>query len=262
MTETNLQSCVVHVVEPDVTTRRGLAELLRSVQLPVEAYASAAEFIANYVRGSGGCAVAAMRMPEMSGLDLLRWLNQHEQRMSVVITSEHGDAQAAMEAIHLGAADYIPKPYSEQLLLERLVQLHTAQKREQRINKNRDEVLGRLRQLTERERQIVTLIVAGYATKQIAVRLGISYKTVENRRRGIHDKLRVEGLAHLVAMVVPVLGGCGGEDCGEAETPCGLNETDRMPCQLNPVSGRQQVCPLASPGAMNAHTPQWPRLAV
>jgi DNA-binding CsgD family transcriptional regulator len=119
------------------------------------------------------------------------------------------------------------------------------------VESQRSAAYRRIVQLTPRERQIVALIVSGYATKQIAARLGISYKTVENRRRHIHDKLKVDGLAELVAMVVPMLGGCHPNAIAGHQTPCGLAGGDLRPCRLNPPSAQTSACPLCGPAPLS-----------
>ncbi len=247
MTQALAGGHIVHVVDGDSRARHNLRRLLQDIGLPVEDHASADQFIEQYEPDEAECALVAMRMPHMSGLDLLRWLRRRGDRLPVIMVSAHGDVPSAMQALRLGAADFITKPISEQLLIDRITEIRRQQRLRRQVETDRDVQRIRLTRLTGRERQIVLLIVAGYATKQIARRLGISHKTVENRRRGIYDKLNVETVAELVALVVPMLGGCRGEGTGPVRA-CGLMASDPLPCRLNPPSDPSRACPLVSPG--------------
>jgi two-component system response regulator FixJ len=236
----------VHVVDTDAPTRHAVTALLQSVQRPIESHDSAVEFLRTYEPHTGSCAIVEMRLPQISGLELLQRLARLDPELPVIMISAHGDAAAISQALKFGAVDFFAKPFSEQLLLERVQEVLASEPLHRQVADDRDQVRARLAVLTQRERQILALILAGYATKQIAARLGISYKTVENRRRHIHDKLHVDGLAQLVATVIPLLDGCNHAAC-DGSTPCSLLPSDRLPCRLNPPSAHTRDCPLADP---------------
>jgi FixJ family two-component response regulator len=194
----------VFVIDDDEAVRRFLSGLIASVNLRVEVYASAQEFLDAYEPNSPGCVLLDVRMPGMSGLELQQELSVRGIDLPVIVLTGHGNVQVAVHAMKAGAVDFIEKPFNNELLLDR-VQKAVAESvgtYEDRVK--RDEILGRQKSLTPRERQVLDLVIAGESNKRIARRLHISDKTVEIHRANVMEKMQAKSLADLVKMVSTV----------------------------------------------------------
>lgn len=192
----------VYVVDDDDAVRDGLALLIRSVGLEVETYASAAAFLADLSPDRGGCLILDVRMPGMSGMELQEELNRMEVSLPIIFITGHGDVPMAVRAMKEGAVDFIPKPFSDQELLDRV---HTAlhQDAEQREQiAERHEIERRVNSLTPREREVMSMVVAGNANKVIAGSLGVSQRTVEIHRARVMEKMEAGSLAELVGLAL------------------------------------------------------------
>ncbi len=188
----------VFVVDDDEAVRRFLCGLIASVDLLVEAYASAQEFLAAYEPGRPGCLLLDVRMPGMSGLELQRALAERAIDLPVIILTGHGDVQVAVRAMKAGAVDFIEKPFNNELLLDRIQRAVAESVDADGARVEQHEIASRMRLLTPRERQVLELVVAGETNKGIARHLGISEKTVEIHRARVMDKMRAKSLVHLV----------------------------------------------------------------
>ncbi len=194
----------IYVVDDDQAVRESLCWLLESVDLPVATYASAQEFLADYNPEMGGCLILDVRMPGMSGLELQNKLIEIECTLPILIITGHGDVPMAVRALKNGAVDFIEKPFNDQKLLER-IQHCLDQDRAQREARYMERVMReRYEQLTPREQEVLTRVVAGKLNKVIADELGISSKTVEAHRANIMEKMHASSLAELVTMCVTV----------------------------------------------------------
>ena len=193
---------IVFVVDDDDAVRDSLQMLLRSVGLPVEAYADAGEFLDAFDPQRPGCLLLDVRMPGISGLDLQRRLSRMGVLLPIIFITGHGDVPMAVQAIQDGAIDFIQKPFHDQALLDRIQEaLRLDAERREEIAE-RAEIDRRLERLTPRERQVLDLVVAGHANKVIAGELGLSQRTVEIHRAKVMEKMEADSLAHLVRMVV------------------------------------------------------------
>lgn len=189
---------IVYVVDDDEAIRRFLRGLIRSVGLQVETYATAKEFLDAYQAGSSGCLLLDIRMPDMSGLELQSELKQREIDLPIIILTGHGDVKVAVHAMKAGAADFIEKPFSNELLLHGIQKAIAKSLRSGATRFRRQEVLQRVNALTLRERDVLHLVVAGETNKGVARHLGISEKTVEIHRAKVMEKMQAKSLADLV----------------------------------------------------------------
>jgi FixJ family two-component response regulator len=201
---------VVHVVDDEADIRDALALLMKSVGLRCALHASAIEFLAAMPQGPG-CIVADVRLPGMSGLDLLERLTRAGCTMPVIVMTGHGDVPMAVRAMRAGAIDFIEKPFHDQALLDRV---HEAIERSTLLQDDageRERLLRRYEALTEREKQVMAQVVDGRPNKLIADALALSIRTVETHRAHIMEKMRAKSLSHLVRMAVSVLPARQGE---------------------------------------------------
>lgn len=191
----------VYVVDDDSALRDALTLLLESVDIPCTALDSAHSFLDVY-DGRPGVLVLDVRMPEMSGMELQRELKERGYRqLALIFMSGHGDIPMAVEALKLGAVDFLPKPFREQDLLHRIHQALEENRAGQETALEVEEVNRRIASLTPRETQVMALIADGQANKSIALELGISPRTVEIHRANAMDKMAVRSVAQLVRML-------------------------------------------------------------
>ena len=192
----------VYVVDDDASTRELLAWLMKRNNLAVEVFADARAFLAAYQPGAPGCLVLDLNMPGMSGLDLQRYLNEQGVLVPVIFLSGRADIPRAVQAVREGAIDFIEKPFDYKRVVERIREC-LDRDREQRVRVvRRRAVSERLGSLTQREREVLDLVVAGKLNREIAEALDISIKTVEAHRANLMEKLEVNSVAELVQAVV------------------------------------------------------------
>ncbi len=193
---------VVHVIDDDDAVRDSLAFLLGTSDFDVVTYDSARDFLDRLVGLPSGCIVTDVRMPEVSGIELLERLNAMGSRAPVIVMTGHGDVPLAVEAMKAGAVDFIEKPYEEEKILAAVA---AASVREADVDKReaeRAEVRSRIEALSNRERQVLDRVVAGQANKVIAHELGISPRTVEVYRANLMTKMQAAGLSELIRMAL------------------------------------------------------------
>jgi two-component system response regulator FixJ len=191
---------VVHIVDDDEGARQSLAFLLSSAGLPVRLYDSATAFLASIGKGQGGCLITDMRMPGMSGLDLLYELRARSLSLPVIVVTGHGEVPLAVEAMKAGAVDFIEKPFEEQAILDAV---GAALKRcNDGGDGERAAVMAKLALLSERERQVLDGLISGYPNKTIAHELGISPRTVEVYRANLMAKMQAKSLSELIRMAI------------------------------------------------------------
>ncbi|MGQ9371021.1 response regulator transcription factor [Azospirillum sp. ST 5-10] len=196
---------MVLVVDDDEGMRTSVAYLLASVGIPCETFASAEDFLrSSWLQPPlrPGCILMDIRMPGMSGIELLRHLKQEGCKRPVVIVTGHGDVPLAVAALKAGAEDFIEKPYKDQALLDAV----NAAIRKCRLILERsaghEVVQARLAQLSRREREVLTLVLDGKQNKEIAAALNISIKTVEGHRQMAMEKMRAKSVAELARMML------------------------------------------------------------
>jgi len=190
----------VFIVDDDDAVRRFLSGLIESVELRVEAFASARDFLEAYEPGRPGCLVLDVRMPGMSGLELQRELADQAIDLPVIILTGHGNVQLAVHAMQAGAIDFVEKPFDNELLLDRIQRAVAENIRVGSERIKRIEIAERMQLLTPREREVLDLVVAGQTNKGVARHLDISEKTVEIHRANVMRKMQAKSLADLVKM--------------------------------------------------------------
>ncbi|NFV81063.1 response regulator FixJ [Magnetospirillum aberrantis] len=193
---------VVHVVDDDGAIRDALVLLLEAAGHAARAHADAASFLAVLDPAQPGCVVADVRMPGMSGLELLRHLGLSRIDLPVIIITGHADVAMAVEALKAGAADFIEKPFDEDVLLSAVERALDRGARAFRERRHVDEIAARAASLTPREREVMDLVVQGMPNKAVAVELSISARTVEIHRARVMEKMAAASLSDLVRMAL------------------------------------------------------------
>jgi two-component system response regulator FixJ len=192
----------VHIVDDDEALRESLTFLLRTARINAESYASAADFLNAFPHPQLSCVITDVRMPGMTGIDLLRRLRQLKIDVPVIVITGHGDVPLAVEAMKIGAADFLEKPFDDEVLLASVRSALKRQDGEAKHNSARVEIEAKLATLSNRERDVLDGLVAGRANKQIAFDLGISPRTVEIYRANLMNKMQAGSLSDLVRMAL------------------------------------------------------------
>ena len=188
----------VYVVDDDDAVRNSLGFLMRSVELEVELFPSAQEFLDARGQEQAGCLVLDVRMPGISGLELQQALKSMGSSLPIIFITGHGDIPMAVEALKAGATDFLTKPFRDQDLLDRIHQALDANRMREHLAQRVREIEIQIARLTPRESEVMGLVAAGKANKVIAFDLGISQRTVEVHRAKVMEKMGVRALADLV----------------------------------------------------------------
>jgi two-component system response regulator FixJ len=193
---------IVHVIDDDDAMRDSLAFLLDAAGLPAKIYDSAAAFLGALETGPAGVIVTDVRMPEISGLDLVSQLKARGVTLPIIMITGHGDVPLAVEAMKSGVVDFLEKPFEESRLLSaiRAALADTAQQNDDQAEKAR--LRQALESLSPREQEVLDGVVLGKLNKIIAHELGISPRTVEVYRANVMSKTGARGLSELVRMVL------------------------------------------------------------
>ena len=196
------EKSVVHVIDDDEAVREVLAFQLGSAGIDVQTYDSAAGFLKIAPTVQAGCIITDVRMPDFSGIDLLRRLRELKVAAPVIVITAHGDIPLAVEAMRLGAIDFLEKPFEDEVLLASVRSALDRGDRDRKRQVERNEIEARLAALSNRERDVLEGLVAGRANKQIAYDLGISARTIENYRANLMIKMQAASLSDLVRMAL------------------------------------------------------------
>lgn len=194
------EDTTVYVVDDDEAIRESLSGLLESVGHRVTAFADARAFLEGYEPGRAECLLLDIRLPGMSGVDLQQRLARSDPDLPIIFVTGHGDITTAVRAMREGAVDFIEKPFSDQVLLERLEHALEVGRRSRSRQSRRAEARDRALGLSPREREVMALVAEGKPNKLIAHELGIAEKTVEAHRAHVMRKLGVRSLAELVRL--------------------------------------------------------------
>jgi len=193
---------VVHVIDDDDAMRQSLAFLLATANVKVATYESATTFLKALPDIASGCIITDVRMPEVSGIELLQRLRDLKVALPVIVITGHADVPLAVEAMKGGAADFIEKPFDDEVLLAAVRSALDRMQESGKRDAERTHVNERLAALSNRERQVLEGLVAGHPNKTIAFDLGISPRTVEIYRANVMTKMQAASLSDLVRMAL------------------------------------------------------------
>lgn len=193
---------IVYVVDDEFAVRDSLTLLIATAGRAVKAYELAKDFLNGYERERPGCLVLDVRMPKMGGLELQEELIKRDIAIPIIFISGHAEIPDSARAFRAGAIDFLEKPFDNKLLLQRIEEAiaKDIDNREQLIWKR--EMQKRLSHLTERELQVLRLIVSSHSNKESAKILNISNRTIDAHRARIMEKLRADNLADLMMIAM------------------------------------------------------------
>ena len=198
-----MSDATVFIIDDDQAVARSLRWLIETVQLKVETFTSAQDFLDHYDAGKPGCLVLDVRMPGMSGLELQERLTaRRSYHPPIIFITGHGDVQMAVRAVQAGAFDFVEKPFNDQDLLDRIQKAITHDAGQRGKEVQRSQLKALFASLTPREREVLDLVVEGLSNKAIANALGLSAKTVEVHRAKVMEKLHARSLSDLVKMAM------------------------------------------------------------
>jgi two-component system response regulator FixJ len=194
------ESGVIHVIDDDAAMRDSLAFLLDTADLPVRLYESGVAFLEALPGIEPGCILTDVRMPEISGLELVGRLKAMGVPHPIVVMTGHADVPLAIAAMKAGVSDFIEKPFEDEVLLAALRSALAEGQAERHRRDEVDSIKARLDSLSQREAEVLEGLVAGHPNKIIADDLGISPRTVEVYRANLMTKMQASSLSELVRM--------------------------------------------------------------
>ena len=192
----------VHVIDDDDAVRELIDFLLRAAGLSVQTYESATSFLEAAPKITAGCIITDVRMPGLSGIELLRRLQELQIGLPVIVITGHGDVPLAVEAMKCGAVDFLEKPFDDDVLLASVRTALNRSEESAAVEAERAEIRARIAALTQRERDVLDGLVAGHPNKIIAFKLEISPRTVEIYRANLMTKMKAGSLSELVRMAL------------------------------------------------------------
>lgn len=192
----------VFIVDDDMAVRDSLSFLLKSVDIESLVFTSGDEFLDAYRADWTGCILLDIRMPGISGMEVQRRLIELNCSLPIIFITGHGDIPMAVEALHLGAHDFVQKPFHDQELLDRIQTALAARREKQDVVEQKRIVRECYATLTPRETEVMTAVAKGHANKVIAMDLELSQRTVEIHRARVMEKMKVRSLAELVKLAV------------------------------------------------------------
>src|SRR5689334_5088262 len=193
-------SSIVFVVDDDSLIREALRRLIRSVGLAVETFSSAQEFLQAKRPDAPSCLILDVRLPGLSGFDLQREMAEAQVNIPIIFITGYGDIPMSVRAMKAGAVEFLAKPFRDQDLLDAISQALERDRERRAQQADVADLRGRYEQLTPREREVMSLVVAGLLNKQIAGELGTSEFTVKIQRGQMMRKMQAESVADLVRM--------------------------------------------------------------
>ena len=192
----------IFIVDDDPAMRDSLSWLIETIGYPVKVFSSAQEFLDAYQPDNPGCLILDVRLPGMSGLQLQQKMKGDGIHLPVIIISGHGDVPMAVKAMQQGAMVFLEKPFRDQELLDNIQEALVVDEQNRKRDAISSEVQTCVDLLTQREKEVMELMVKGNPSKEIARHCGISVKTIEIHRARVMEKMKASSLPELVHMVL------------------------------------------------------------
>lgn len=193
---------VVFIVDDDEAIRSGIADLVEAMGLCVRAFGSAEEFLNEYDPSLAGCLILDLQMPGMTGLELQKLLAESCISLPVIIITGHGYVAASVQSMKLGAVDFIEKPFRQAVLRDAITRALDQDRRSREKQKQLSTYAQRRAALTDREREVMDMIISGLTDKQIAVKLDVSHRAIAFHRAHILAKMHVTSAVELATLAL------------------------------------------------------------
>ncbi len=190
----------IALIDDDFPVLDSLAQLLAGAGFDVVPFQSAEAFLSSGIEKDAGCVVSDVRLPNMTGIELHREISKRCPGLPVILITGQGDIAMAVAAVKGGAFDFIAKPFSDDRIVTSVRNALAAASRNKADADLRAEFFGRIAELSPRQKQVMDLLVIGLSNKEIALRLGLSTRTVENYRAWVMERMRTRNLAELVRL--------------------------------------------------------------
>lgn len=197
---------MVHVVEDETAIQALFRNMGRIGAFEVAAYATVADFLDRFDDSRQGCLVIDLNLPDGTGIEILEALAERECHMPVVFMSGMAKVSEAVQAFRMGSLDFVEKPFDLKVMLDAITNAVAADKARRATTAAHEQACMRLARLTPRERQVMELVVQGYANKEIAIALSLSHKTIEVHRANVMRKTEAGSVAELVRVHVASMG--------------------------------------------------------
>ena len=188
----------VFIIDDDRGMRQAVQDLVESVDLRAESFATAQEFLGRQPTSHPSCLVLDVRLPQMSGLDFQRRLTEIGMQIPIIFITAHGDVPMSVRALKSGAVEFLTKPFRDQDLLDAIQQALQRDRAAREQQAEVDGLRGRYQALTAREREVMGLVVSGMLNKQIASQIGASEATIKIHRGNVMQKMQAASLIELV----------------------------------------------------------------
>ncbi|MXP41493.1 response regulator [Altererythrobacter soli] len=188
----------VYIVDDDSSVRRSMRFVLAAAGYEPRPFASGEDFLEELPHLQPGCVLLDVRMPQLNGLQVLSTVRERGNRFPVLVITGHGDVPTAVEAMKLGADDFLEKPFVDDVLLRSLETLSARLNEDAEHDRRLAEASERIALLTQREREVLQGLIGGYSNKEIALKLSLSVRTVESYRADLMRKLEMSSVADLV----------------------------------------------------------------
>jgi len=194
----------IYIVDDDATIRDSMRALLESVDLAVETFPTALDFLNSSENIKTGCLLLDVQMPDMNGLELQQRLIEQGTSLQIIIITGHADVPVAVKSLKAGALDFIEKPFKDDVILDCIHRALEIDEKNSKELQSLEEAKARVESLTIREYQVLEKLIQGHPNKVVAFQLGISIRTVEVHRARIFNKTGARNLAHLVRMAMDI----------------------------------------------------------
>jgi len=197
-----MSESVVWIVDDDEAVCDSLGLLLKTIGLTAKSFPDGKSFLEEFDDEFPGCVVVDLRMPGMSGLELQDALHRKQSTVPVIFITGHGTVDSAVHAMRAGAIDFLQKPFDDQELLDTIQRAIRLDRDSRESLSEREKLIERYATLTNREREVMALVVEGHANKVMAYDLGVSERTIEIHRSRVMKKMEANSLPHLVRMAL------------------------------------------------------------
>lgn len=193
-------SPTVFIVDDDASIGEGLCNLLESVGIPTQHFISAEAFVESWNRDEAGCLILDVRLPGVTGVELQDQMLRLDIRLPIIFMTAHADIAMVRKVMKAGAVEFLTKPFQQEELLLAIQQAFAINRLRRRADEVRNLTHRRFGTLTEREREVMLMVIAGRLNKQIAAELRLSEITIKLHRRRVMEKMHADSLADLVRM--------------------------------------------------------------